>query len=122
MSGSKTGNTVAWPAVAAYDLAMVPDELGQPLHDRATRGESLSPAERGWLDEWLATQDAAEERLLSNHSAEPSLMQLRVQVNAALDQVGAVTRSLQRVSSENDDLRREIAVLRQRLAASAQPA
>ena len=39
---------------------MVSDELGKQLHDRATRGEALSPEEQAQLKDWYATQDRAE--------------------------------------------------------------
>ncbi len=101
---------------------MTADEPGQRLHDRATRGESLSPMEHARLDEWLAAQDAAEGQLLSSQSDESSLATLRSQVGATLEQVSAVAGSLQRISAENDELRREVAALRHRLAAAAQAA
>ncbi len=98
---------------------MISDESGRRLHHRATRGESLSEAEHAQLDEWLAAQDAAERKLFSGEGAEPSLAKLRSQVNAALEQVGAVARSLQQLSSENDALRQEIVALHRRLASGA---
>ena len=38
----------------------IPADLGQRLHDRATRGESLSADEQVQLREWYALQDHAE--------------------------------------------------------------
>ena len=119
---SRLRKSIACPPRTEYALAMISDESGQRLHDRATRGEPLSSNERAQLDGWLAAKDVAEGQLLSAQSGESPLAKLRSQVNGALEQVVAVARSLQRISSENDELRREVAALRQRLAAAAQPA
>ncbi len=43
---------------------MVSDNVGQRLHDRATRGESLSSEEQAQLNEWYAEQDRAEAKML----------------------------------------------------------
>jgi hypothetical protein len=40
--------------------SMNTDAAGQQLHDRATRGEALSTAERAQLDAWYARFDAEE--------------------------------------------------------------
>jgi len=96
---------------------MISDELARQLHDKATRGVSLSPAEHARLQEWHAVQDQAESQLLSPRSADPVLASLRSQVDSALEQVGSVTRNIRQLSAENDSLRREIAELRRQLAA-----
>src|SRR5437879_4238124 len=100
---------------------MISDELARQLHDRASRGGPLSPDERQQLDEWLSIQDRAEAQLLSPKSVEPALVALRSQVEAALAQVGTVTRSIQQLCAQNDALRDEIAELRRRLAARPAP-
>ena len=41
------------------------DDLGQDLHDRATRGEQLSPENQMQLEAWYAAQDRAEMETLS---------------------------------------------------------
>ena len=103
---------------------MISDESGQELHDRASRGASLTQDEHIQLDSWLTKQDQAECESLSPKGAEPALASLRSQVHSALEQVGAVTRNLQHLAAENDSLRREVATLRSRLAERplAQPA
>jgi hypothetical protein len=103
---------------------MTSDESGRRLHDRATRGETLSAAERSQLEAWITAQDEAEAKLLAPKAIEPALADLRSQVNAALEQSNVVTSAIQRLFSENDTLRRENAALRSRLAAApvSQPA
>ena len=103
---------------------MISDEFAQQLHDTASRGGALSSAERAQLDAWLAAQDKAETTLLSPKNGEPAVADLRSQVNSTLERVGAVTRSIQQLTAENDSLRREVAALRDRLAARpvSQPA
>ncbi len=101
---------------------MISNQSGQRLHDRATRGEALSDTERARLGEWLAAQDAAEVQLFSRRAEESSLTKLRSEISQVLEQVAAVTRRLQDLSSENDALRRETTALRSRLAAAAHPA
>ena len=96
---------------------MISDEVGRQLHDRASRGGTLSAQERQQLDHWLSAQDQAEGALLSPQALDPALAELRGRVDAALEQVGAIARNIQRLSEDNDSLRRENATLRRRLAA-----
>jgi hypothetical protein len=39
---------------------MIPDEIGQKLHDRATRGENLTVEEQELLQRWYAHHDQEE--------------------------------------------------------------
>jgi hypothetical protein len=96
---------------------MISDEFAQQLHDKASRCGTLSPSERAELDAWLSAQDKAESAVLSPRSIEPAVAHLRSQVNSALEQVGAATRSIQQLTAENELLRGEVASLRRRLAA-----
>jgi hypothetical protein len=100
------------------------DELARQLHDRATRGEELTPAEKSHLEAWYARQDEEEARLLAKVSPSPTAAGLRNQVNAALAQVVTATQRIQTLADENEALRREIAALQRQLARqpSAQPA
>ena len=56
---------------------MISDESGQELHDRASRGASLTQDERTQLDVWLTSQDQAESESLSPKGDEPALASLR---------------------------------------------
>ena len=57
----------------------------QQLHDRSTRGNILSEAERAELETWYAQQDAEEYKLLGSVNA-ASLVDIRKQVDEALSQ------------------------------------
>ena len=100
---------------------VTPDEIGIQLHNRATRGETLTPAEQDQLEAWYELQDALESYLIQAEEPVSDLSQLRVQVDAALVQLTAVTQRIQTVTSENDALRKEIVLLQQQLTAG-QPA
>jgi hypothetical protein len=82
---------------------MICDESAQQLHDKATRGGTLSSDERAHLDAWLSAQDETEASLLSPKRVEPALAELRSQVNSSLKQVGTITRSIQQLSGRSRD-------------------
>jgi hypothetical protein len=94
---------------------MISDDSARRLHDKATRGGALSGKEREALEEWTSAQDEAEAKLLSPKSLQPSLAELRSQVESALEQVEAATGVIRRLFSENDSLRNENAALCKRL-------
>lgn len=99
---------------------MISDDLGKQLHDRATRGQPLTAAERELLAEWYRRLDQEEARLFAKAAAAPSHMQaLREQVNATLAQIVEVAQHIQTLNRENDALRNEIALLEQRLIQKA---
>lgn len=87
------------------------------LHDRATKGEILTPAERSQLDNWYAAQDAAESELLQPVNATEN-SRLRAQIDIALAQLTATTQRIQQVTADNAILRNEIVLLRQQLAST----
>lgn len=95
---------------------MISDNLAKQLHDRATRGETLSAEEQTQLENWYAREDNAENRALGSAVADKTLTTLQAQVDAALAQLMTVVKRIQEVASENESLRREIAALRRQLA------
>jgi hypothetical protein len=98
-------------------MAIIPDELGFSLHDRSTRGDGLSAMEEQQLEAWYAERDAAEAVWLNPASAiAPDLVGLQIQVDQALEELQTVTQQIQKVSSENRDIRQEIAELYEQLA------
>jgi len=86
------------------------------LHNRATRGETLSPEEQAQLEEWYAAQDRAEADDLSLTEPAETIAALQAQIASALEQVVTVARQMQKTNDENQVLRRENAALRRRLA------
>ncbi|MDY6876057.1 MAG: hypothetical protein SWK90_07660 [Chloroflexota bacterium] len=95
---------------------MISDEIAKQLHDEATRGVSLSAEEQSLLENWYALQDRTESNALGLAADEEALTILQAQVEAALVQLITVTKRIQEIASENEALRREIAILRHRLA------
>jgi len=95
---------------------MIPDTLGEQLHDKATRGGTLTTQERAQLDEWYQQQDAIESQSISGSSGEGAVAALRGQVAEALAQLQAVTADIRNLAEANDRLRREVVTLRQRVA------
>ena len=94
---------------------MASDNCGQRLHDKATRGEVLSPAEQVQLEQWYTLQDRAESHTLSLAMRDDTLATLQAQLATALSQLTTVTQRIQDVATENDALRHDIAVLRRQL-------
>jgi len=103
---------------------MISDDIAGKLHDRFSRGEALAAEEQKQLQNWYASQDTAESKMLGLTTSEKTVASLQVQVDAAVTQLMTVTRRIQEVASENETLRREIAVLRRQLMQQlgAQPA
>ena len=107
---------------------MVSDEPGEQLHDRATRGETLSAEEQRQLDmftsfsslaslnRWYTTQDYAEMAMLNLDTATKTVTSLQTQVDSVLIQLGFVTKRIQEIAEENEALRKEVAIFRRKLA------
>ena len=91
------------------------------LHDRRTRGESLSAAEETLLLSWYTTQDEAEQSLLAGvptpeENPPAAVTALREQVDAALVQVTRVAQQIKRLTRQNESLRQQNARLKRQLA------
>ncbi len=98
-------------------MKKIPDELGFVLHDRSTLGEALTAEEERKLQAWYEVRDGAEAAWLNPVSAiRPDLVGLQSQVNVALGELAVVTQRIRQVSSENQEIRREIAGLYEQLA------
>ena len=98
---------------------MTRNDPGLSLHDRATRGERLDPAEVEQLEAWYADQDGVEAQTLNWTASPASLDALQSQVDTALGQLTIVSRRIQQIARENDALRRDIADLRRQIARQA---
>lgn len=101
---------------------MISDDAVRALHDRATRGEALSGEEQAQLEQWYAANDNAEQGILSSVAASTANSDLQVQVTTVLERCITLARHIQELSHYNDDLRRDIAQLRQQVARHLQPA
>lgn len=87
----------------------------QELHDRATRGLLLTDTEQIQLEAWYAQQDEVENHLLTSAETPQTIEVLQTQIKAALTQVAAMTQRIQELMRQNDELRREVANLKQQL-------
>jgi hypothetical protein len=100
---------------------MVSDELGLKLHDRATRGERLTAEEQAQLEAWYAAQDRAEMAQLGLIEPARDLAALQAQVDLATAQVATISKRIQKLAAANAALRREVSMLRRRLAQQPAP-
>lgn len=99
---------------------MTDDAKAKELHDRATRGETLTAADQAHLQAWYDEQDQAELQQLGLSASAADDAELQNQIAAALDQIAAVTSQIQTLAKENETLRHENLTLRRQL--TEQPA
>jgi hypothetical protein len=95
---------------------MTSDDFSKELHDRSTRGETLSPKEQAQLKSWYALQDEIEDNILGATTSEKTKATMQAQIETTLRQLMVVTGRIQEVASENEALRQEIISLRRQLA------
>jgi hypothetical protein len=100
---------------------MISENSGQFLHDKATRGESLTDNEQILLSEWYETQDKLEAGMLGITSVgyENTNQSLQRQIGTGLEKLMSVIQQIKRIITENEDLKREIAVLQSQMPRQA---
>jgi hypothetical protein len=91
------------------------DDRLQQLHDKATRGMTLSAEEQAQLAAWYAEQDQRESTLLEPPGSSQHRAALHAQVESALAQLPTVTQRIQELTAHNETVRREIAILQRQL-------
>lgn len=103
---------------------MSPDEIGQKLHDRATRGETLTAEEQEKLRLWYARHDQEEMEQLSAAPVPIQLAELQSRVQQATAKVVVQAQHIEALTAENAQLRQEVATLQRLLSAklAGQPA
>ena len=94
---------------------MISDKVAKSLHDKATRGLSLSAEEQSQLGNWYSFQDSIENNKFDLPTNDKTLVALQDQIDKAVTQLMTVTKRIQKVTSENQTLKREIAFLRSKL-------
>jgi len=94
-------------------------ELLKKLHHLATTGATLTDGQQTELEDWYAQQDREEQSALNLSGVNTDLESLRVQVEAALAQLLAATKRMQDLVAENDNLRHDLAFLRQKLTTAS---
>jgi hypothetical protein len=77
------------------ELTMIPDEIGQKLHDRATRGETLTAQEQELLRLWYAHHDQEEMGQLSAAPVPSRLADLQSRVQQVTAQVVVQARHIE---------------------------
>jgi predicted nucleic acid-binding Zn-ribbon protein len=92
---------------------------GARLHDRATRGESLTDAERATLERWYQDGDEAEAALLAAQRPIASQDAAPSDLSSALAMIRETVASIETIHQQNATLREEIAALQQRLTVRA---
>lgn len=87
------------------------------LHDRATRGLTLTDAERRLLEGWYATEDI-KERAELDYTVLTTERQskLEPQVRSAIARLPEISQRIEKLIEENEILRSEIAQLQKQLA------
>ncbi|MCS6774179.1 MAG: hypothetical protein NZ693_08725 [Thermoflexales bacterium] len=90
-------------------------QSGLELHDRFTRGESLTPEEEAELQAWYAQQHQEELEELKL-SPLPDLAALQDKVHQTLKQLTELLEVIGRLQAENAELRQQNAQLRAQLA------
>lgn len=85
------------------------------LHDRATRGHTLTRDEDAQLDAWYAAQDAVEAATLRSVTAPADLHDLQAGVEHVLVRLITTSHQIQELATQNANLRAEIADLQQRV-------
>jgi len=89
----------------------VTNEDFQALHDKRTRGLSLSEKEQTSLNAWYARLDQEESRMLNSVVASDRVSVLHAQIQAAQTELLSVTQRIQATTVENSRLQEEIATL-----------
>jgi hypothetical protein len=99
------------------ETSMIPDEIGQKLHDRATRGDSLTAEERDQLRLWYAHHDQEEMAQLSAAPVPSRLADLQSRVQQVTAHVVVQAQHIEALTAENAQLRQEVASLQRLLSA-----
>jgi hypothetical protein len=90
---------------------MISDEQGRLLHDKASRGRQMSEVEQQQLERWYAHQDGLEMEAIQLPANHTEISDLQSQIAAAFEQLVMLSKQIQKVAVENEQLRIENAVL-----------
>lgn len=91
------------------------------LHDRATRGETLSADEQMRLAAWYDAEDKLERDALGQNPVSDFADDLRKKTGEALARLSVAVEQTQRLTAQNEVLRQENNRLRQQLAQPPMP-
>ncbi len=91
------------------------DQLGQQLHDRATRGQRLSTEEQKQLEAWYAEMDRAEAANLGVDKESPE-DGLPARIERTLAEIASATRRIRELDRRAREIEQENGALRVRLS------
>jgi hypothetical protein len=90
--------------------------IAQQLHERYSRGENLSQTEMELLTSWYNEQDSLENAEINTKGVElNNIDTMYAQIQIAAAQLQRISQQIAEVIEVNETLRREIAVLKERL-------
>ncbi len=95
---------------------MISDEVGKKLHDKATRGVTLSSADQKRLKIWYKDQDDAECESLKLSTSLKSETMLQKEIDSILIKIGAANEEISKLSNHNKLLKKDIFKIQQRLS------
>lgn len=95
---------------------MLTDEIGRHLHDKATRGKSLTSEEHILLEKWYDENDSAESESLNLNVDLKTEHTLQKQIDLILIKIEAATGHIQKLTNENRLLRNDITNLHKQLS------
>jgi len=99
---------------------MTDDALRQ-LHDKATRGEQLTPEQRAQIDAWYTQSDGEEADELSRVASPGDVARLRHQLDEAMSELSAASQRVRELAADNESARREIEELRRQVGRRSTP-
>ena len=95
---------------------MINETLGKQLHDKMSRGETLSAEEREKLDAWYTWMDQEETSTLGLSPLRDSTQSLKAKIESAVAQMVNISNRIQQLVKDNELLRQENQQLKTRLA------
>ncbi len=98
---------------------MISDEVGKKLHDKATRGVTLSSADQKKLKIWYKDQDDAECESLNLSTSVKSETMLQKEIDSILFKIGSANEEICKLSHHNKLLKKEIFKIQEQLPQNA---
>ncbi len=95
---------------------MLTDEVGKQLHDKATRGKTLTFKEHKLLERWYDEQDKAESKSLYLSVDVESEQTLQRQIELTLIKIESATDQIHKLANENQSLRNDITRIHRQLS------
>ena len=91
------------------------DDTLRRLHDKATRGEQLTPEEYIQLEAWYIENDQQERNELSPSNAPEEVAELRRKLDEAMSELSMASHRVRELTADNESARQENGDLRRQL-------